>query len=128
MREFVSNHIAVILTTGAVIFGGAYFYQVGEEKDQAREFAEQTACQAEYNRAFAIQLSERSRLSQASDEVKTDLLSGISKMIFLPQTDDPKVRAKRAAQFRELFGKFDKSVAKVEKDRAATPLPTIPNC
>ncbi len=121
MREFVSNHIAVILTTSAVVIGGAYFYQVTAEQDRA-------ACQAEYNTAFAVQITERARLSAASDDAKTDLLSGISKIVFAPPTTDPKAQVKRAEQFRALFSKFDKATAKVEKDRAATPLPTIPNC
>lgn len=128
MRGFVSNHIAVFLVSGALLVGGAYFYQVQGEKEQARSFAAQTQCQAKYNKAFAVQLTERSRLSAASDNAKNDLLLGISKMVFAPPTTNAKVQAKRAQSFRDLFTKFDKAVAKVEKDRAATPLPIIPDC
>lgn len=123
-----SNKFAAWMISGAIVLGGTYFYQVYQQREDAKRDSVRATCQSQYNVAFATQLTERSRLAAASDDAKNELLGGISKLILAPQTTDPKVQAKRAADFQKLFRTFDKAVEQVEKDRAATPLPTIPNC
>lgn len=86
------------------------------------------ACQASYNAAFATQLTERSKLASASDKAQSDLLLGVSRLIAAPPTEDPKVQAKRSADFRQLFVKFEKAAEQAEQARKSTPLPALPNC
>lgn len=105
----------------ALALGGLYTIQVHQASERA-------ACQSGYNQAFATQLTERSRLSSRSDQAQSDLLSGVSRAIVAKPTADPKVQAKRREDFLKLFLAFDAAAADVERARAATPLPEIPNC
>jgi hypothetical protein len=98
-----------------------YAVQIHRESSRA-------ACQASYNAAFATQLTERAKLSSASDKAQSDLLFGVSRLIAAPPTQDPKAQAKRSADFRQLFVKFEKAAEQVEQARKSTPLPAFPNC
>ncbi len=115
------RHAGAVLVCLALTMGGLYATQVHQASERA-------ACQAGYNQAFAVQLSERSRLSAASDGAQSDLLLGVSKALTLKPTTDPAVTAKRQAEFLDLFRDFDRAAAAVAIARAATPLPPIPNC
>lgn len=110
-----------VLVILAMAMGGLYLVAVHQESERA-------ACQAGYNQAFAVQLTERSKLSARSDQAQSDLLSGVSKALVARPTADPKVAAERRAAFLKLFSAFDKAAADVERARAETPLPTIPDC
>lgn len=118
---WVDKHAGAILVCLALTMGGLYAVQVHQASERA-------ACQAGYNRAFAVQLTARSALAAQSDQAQSDLLLGVSRLIAAKPSTDPKVVAKRQAEFRALFVAFDRAAAAVESARAATPLPDIPNC
>jgi hypothetical protein len=135
VKQWVTENTGWLLIVAALVFGGVYAAEVRSEHVHARqqaalaeEFARKTACQAEYNKAFATQLTERSRLSSATSDAQTHILSEIGKAIAAPPTKDKKVQAKRTKDFLNLFVQFDKNTNLIAAERAATPLPPIPDC
>lgn len=119
------RRVGVLVVATAILAGGSYWHQVSQEGDRAR-------CQSSYNKAFAVQLTERSRLSSASNSAEHALLAGMGRIFLLPPLKpapaDAKERAKRAEEFYGLFRTYDEVTLKIAADREATPLPPIPNC
>lgn len=115
------RHAGAVLVCLALTMGGLYVVQVYQASERA-------ACQASYNRAFAVQLTTRTNLAAQSDRAQSDLLSGVSKAITAKPTTDPKVADQRRREFLLLFDRFDRAADAVERARKATPLPAIPDC
>ena len=121
IRNRAREHAGVLVMIVAVIFGTTYFIQVHHESERA-------TCQAEYNKAFAQQSLIRSQISTDSDNAKTTLLEGVGTALSLPPTTDPTVESQRAKDFLQLFTTYNQEVQKVDAERAANPLPPLPNC
>lgn len=121
LRDFVTRHLGPILVAVAVLAGGSYWYQVNEMHKTSE-------CQAQYNQAFAQQLTIRSNLFQAADDTRSDLLGGVAKLILAPPSQNAKVREARSLEFRHLFEHYVAETKRVEEARNGTPLPPIPDC
>lgn len=128
VRLWLTDNVPWIVMALAIIFGGVYAVEVHQEHVRAHKAAVFANCQSEYNKAFATQLIERSRLSTATSDAQTHILSEIGKALAAPPTTDAKVQAKRVAAFFDLFTQFDKNTDQIAADRLATPLPPIPDC
>lgn len=88
-------------------------------------------CQVQYNASVPKVLEIRARLSSASDANQNALILGVAK---LTATPDPKRKPtateqkKAAAQYRRLFTQFTAEATRIEAERAANPVPPIPDC
>lgn len=105
----------------ALALGASYAVNLNQNQKQIE-------CQSRYNVAFAQQLIIRARLTQQADEAQTLLISEVGKLTLSPPTKEIKELERRALRYQQLFRDFDVSLAKVEAERAANPLPPIPDC
>jgi len=128
VNQWLSANFGWLVMVLAVLFGGIYAAEVHHEHVRAHQESVRAACQAEYNHAFATQLTERSRLSAAVSEAQTHILSEIGKALSAPPAKSEKEEKARVKAFLKLFSDFDKNTDQISKDRAATPLPPIPDC
>lgn len=121
ITSWINERAGVIMVLLAFVVGGTYVVQV--HRISTRE-----QCFASYNQAFASQAATQARISQASDAAQTALLGGIGQAIVKKPTTDPKEQAKRTAAFLKLFTDFRIEADRVAAERAAVPLPNLPNC
>jgi uncharacterized protein HemX len=121
VRNWLNHYAGVLLVVGALIIGAAYYSQVQDETARAR-------CQAQYNQAFAGQLIERSRLFAESDDARDTLIKAVGASILAPPAKTVKEQKQRGAAMQQLFRDYNTRSAEIEADRAATPLPPIPEC
>jgi hypothetical protein len=98
------------------------------EAVRAAADAARAECRANYNHAFATQLTERSRIGTQLSDAQTQILSDVGHALAAKPTADPKVQKQRATDFLKLFSDFDKTTEMIQKNRTATPLPEIPDC
>jgi hypothetical protein len=105
----------------AVLMGVQYMYQINQDRRTS-------ACQTQFNQAFAKQLTIRSELaSQAQANVDKIILS-VGKMIAPSSAKNPtgKERERLAAEYRKLFTDFARESAEIQRKRNNTPLPKLP--
>lgn len=135
---WINKNAGVVLIAMAIASSALYVDQVHvEHRHQHAEAVRAAAdaaraeCQANYNHAFATQLTERSKIGTQLSDAQTMILSDIGHALAISAskpTTDPKVAKQRATDFLKLFSDFDKTTGKIQENRAATPLPPIPDC
>lgn len=132
---WINKNAGVVLIAMAIASSALYVDQVHVEHQhqhaeavRAAADAARAECQANYNHAFATQLTERSRIGTQLSDAQTMILSNIGHAIAVKPSTDPKVTKQRATDFLNLFKDFDKTTEEIQKNRAATPLPPIPDC
>lgn len=132
---WINKNAGVVLVAMAIASSALYVDQVHVEHQHQHAEAVRAAadlarseCQANYNHAFATQLTERSRIGTELSDAQTSLLGAIGHALAAKPTTDPKAQKQRATDFLNLFSDFDKTTAAIQLNRAQTPLPTIPDC
>lgn len=135
IQGWLNRNAGVVLVGMALISSALYVDQVHVEHQhqhaeavRAAADAARAECQANYNHAFATQLTERSKIGTQLSDAQTAILSDIGHALAAKPTTDPKVQAKRVAAFLGLFADFDKTTDMIKKNRDETPLPVIPDC
>lgn len=118
---WLSRALPWLVLTLAVAMAGQYLFLVDREQRSS-------ACQTSYNGAFAQNLIIRSRLGDRSAANTTGLILAVGKLIATPPATDPKDRAARAVKFRTLFVDYATEASDIASERAAHPLPPIPDC
>lgn len=132
---WVNKNAGMVLISMAIASSALYVDQVHVEHQhqhaeaiRAAADAARAECQANYNHAFATQLTERSRIGTELSDAQTSILSDIGHALAAKPTADPKVSKQRATDFLNLFKDFDKTTSAIQLNRAQTPLPPIPDC
>lgn len=118
----------MVLVAMAITSSALYVDQVHLEHQRAAADVKRSECQANYNHAFATQLTERSRIGTQLSDAQTTILSDIGHAIAVKPSTDPKIQKQRATDFLNLFKDFDKTTAEIQLNRSQTPLPQIPDC
>jgi hypothetical protein len=104
----------------AVLMGVQYMYQINQDRRTS-------ACQTQFNQAFAKQLTIRSELaSQAQANVDKIILSVGKIIASSTSVKDPAERKRLTAEYRNLFTDFARESAEIQRKRNNTPLPKLP--
>jgi hypothetical protein len=122
IREKLTAWSGVISLGLALVIGGSYFVQVRQE-------SERTACQAQYNAAFAKNLALRSESSNARLDALDAWLAGFLALIpASPDERTPEETERAREQFFDLSRTYAAAVMQNAKTREEHPLPAIPDC
>lgn len=121
LTAWLGQKASAILIVMALLGGGTYAVEI-HRIDQHEK------CLSSYFQAFAAQSKIRGDLNTASDNSKTAFLDGATASLTEKPTTDKAELAKRAAAFQKLSTDYRAASARVAADRAATPLPKLPDC
>lgn len=114
------KYMGVFVMIGALLIGGTYFYQVHEESDRA-------ACQAEFNQAFAANLTIRSQLSGQRQDAEDALLTTVSALVLHPAVSAAD-KLKESQDFTQAFQTYQDATSAYNAQKANNPLPALPSC
>lgn len=117
--------VAVVL---ALLIGAHYAYNVNRQQNIAERDAARAACQSRYNVAIAQTLTIRSQLTGRATENQNHIILSVGRMLNQPEPKNAKEERRQDVAFRKLFVDFANEAASIEAERAANPLPELPDC